>query len=57
MSEELQHMENGRVLASAVIYPGVRVAINSIMKNIQSELKFCTLLVKGDEVAIEAYDA
>ena len=57
MSEELQHMENGRVLASGVIYPGVRVAINSIMKNIQSELKFCTLLVKGDEVAIEAYDA
>ncbi|WP_029545617.1 FapA family protein [Selenomonas sp. AB3002] len=56
MAEELSHMKNGKVSASSIIYPGVRITINSLKKNIQSELQRCTLTVQGDEVTVGLYD-
>ena len=55
MSAELSEMKNGKVSVSGVIYPGTRVAINSIMKNVQSELKYCTLSVQNEEVEVSVY--
>jgi hypothetical protein len=34
----------------------VRISINSLKKNIQSELQRCTLTVKDDEVTVGLYD-
>ena len=56
MTEELSHMKNGKVSASSIIYPGVRITINSLKKNIQSELQRCTLTVQEDEVTVGLYD-
>ena len=56
MNEELSHMKNGKVSAASIIYPGVRVSINSLKKSIQSELQRCTLLVQEDEVVVGLYD-
>lgn len=56
MSDELQDMKNGKVAVSDTIYPGVRVFINSVLKNIQSEIKYCTLAVREEEVEILQYE-
>ena len=56
MTEELSQMKNGTISVASIIYPGVRVSINSLKKNIQSELQRCTLTVKDDEVTVGLYD-
>ena len=56
MTEELSQMKNGKISVASIIYPGVRITINSMKKNIQSELQRCTLTVKDDEVHIGLYD-
>lgn len=56
MTEELSQMKNGKISVASIIYPGVRVTINSLKKNIQSELQRCTLTVKEDEVTVGLYD-
>ena len=56
MTEELSQMKNGKIAVSSIIYPGVRISINSLKKNIQSELQRCTLTVKDDEVTVGLYD-
>ena len=45
-------MKLGKIRVGDTVYPGVRVSINSIMKNVQSEIKHCTLSVKEDQVDI-----
>jgi len=56
MTEELSQMKNGKIAVASIIYPGVRISINSLKKNIQSELQRCTLTVKDDEVTVGLYD-
>ena len=56
MTEELSQMKNGKISVASIIYPGVRITLNSLKKNIQSELQRCTLTVKEDEVNIGLYD-
>ncbi len=55
MEEELGRMKNGRIRVGDTVYPGARIAINSIMKNVQSEIKHCTLSVKDDQVDVGPY--
>ena len=55
MEADMEAMKNGRVRVSDVIYPGVRLTINSVMKNIQIEAKHCTLYVKDDDIKTGAY--
>ena len=56
MTEELSQMKNGKIAVASIIYPGVRISINSLKKNIQSEVQRCTLTVKDDEVTVGLYD-
>ena len=56
MTEELSQMKNGKIAVASIIYPGVRISINSLKKNIQSELQRCTITVKDDEVTVGLYD-
>ena len=56
MTEELSQMKNGKISVASIIYPGVRVTINSMKRNIQSELQRCTLTVKDEEVTVGLYD-
>ena len=52
---ELNMMQNGKIRVSDTVYPGVRISINSIMMNVQSEIKRATLSVKNDRVDIGPY--
>ena len=53
---QLANMKNGRIRASATIYPGTRLAVNNILKNIQSEYKHCTIFLNSDgEVEVGPY--
>lgn len=52
----LAEMKNGRVRVSDTIYPGTRLAVNSILKNIQSEYKRCTIFLNDNgEVEVGPY--
>lgn len=56
MQEELSKMEGGKIRISDILYPGVAVTVNSIMRNFQSEVRGCTLYVDDDdEVTIGPY--
>ena len=55
MESELNMMQNGRIRVSDTVYPGARISINSIMMNVQSEIKHATLSVKNDRVDIGPY--
>ena len=52
----LANMKNGRIRVSDTIYPGTRLAVNNILKNIQSEYKRCTIFLNDSgEVEVGAY--
>ena len=52
----LSNMKNGRIKVSDTIYPGTRLSVNNILKNIQSEYKRCTIFLNSNgEVEVGAY--
>jgi len=55
MEAEMDAMKKGRVRVSEVMYPGVKLTINSVMKNVQTEEKHCTLYVEEDFVKTGPY--
>ena len=52
---ELQNMQNGKVRVADTMYPGVRLSINSIVKNVQVKETHCTQYVKDDFIMVGAY--
>ncbi|SFT71428.1 hypothetical protein SAMN02910356_01752 [Selenomonas sp. GACV-9] len=55
LGEELSQMQNGKIRVSDTIFPGVKVSINSIIMNVQSEIMRTTLTVKDERVDIGPY--
>ncbi|MGN0941090.1 MAG: DUF342 domain-containing protein [Selenomonadaceae bacterium] len=55
MEEQIAKMSEGRIKIEDRIYPGTKVIVNSVMKNILTEEQHCTLSVKDDEVTIGPY--
>lgn len=55
LQEELGKMEKGTIRVSDIIYPGVNVSVNSVMRNFQSEVRGCTLSLEDDAVTIGPY--
>lgn len=52
----LSEMKNGKIRVSDTIYPGVRLAVNSLLKSIQTEYKRCTISLNEDgEVSVGPY--
>lgn len=52
---ELHNMQNGRICVADTMYPGVRLSINSIVKNVQVKETHCTQYVKDDFIMVGAY--
>jgi len=52
---ELQKMKRGRIRVKDTMFPGVRMSINSILKNVQVEENHCTQYVEDDFIKIGAY--
>ena len=53
LEEKLNEMKKGRVRADDTMYPGVRLSINSVSKNVQEIFKHCTMSLNNNgEVAL-----
>lgn len=50
--ESIAEKKNCRVVCSGVIYSGVKIIINKVMRQISEELKFCTLTESGGEIKV-----
>ena len=52
LEEKLNEMRNGKVRADDTIFPGVRLSINNIVKNVQEVYKHCTMYLDNGEVTL-----
>lgn len=53
---QLANMKNGRVKVSEIIYPGVRLSVNGLLKNIQSDYRRCTIFLNDNgEIEVGPY--
>ena len=55
LEEEMQHMKNGIVRVNDTLYPGVKLKINNIIKNVQTAEKHCTLKADKDTIRTGPY--
>lgn len=55
LEAEIAQMRVGRIRVADKMYPGTKIIINSIMKNIQTEEQHCTLSVEDDEIKAGPY--
>ena len=56
IEQQLLNMKKGKIRVSDTIYPGVRLAVNNILKSIQSEYKHCSIsLNEAGEVEVGTY--
>ena len=51
----LGDMKHGRVRVDDILYPGVRLSINSIVKSIQEEYHHCTMLLEDGQIVLGQY--
>ena len=51
----LADMKNGKIKVSDIIYPGTRLSINSIVKNIQEDYRRCTMTLQDGEITVGPY--
>ncbi len=55
LEEQLANMRKGKVCVSDRVYPGQKLIINSIVKQIQREEQHCSFQVEDDEVRVGPY--
>ena len=55
LEELLGDMKHGRVRIDDVLYPGVRLSINSVVKSIQEEYHHCMMILQEGEVVLAPY--
>lgn len=56
IEEKLANMKNGYIKVSDIIYPGARLSVNGVLKNVQSEYRHCTVsLNDAGEVVVGSY--
>ena len=55
LDAELQKMKKGKVKVRDTMYPGTKLSINSILKNVQVEEKHCVQYVEEDFVRTGPY--
>ncbi len=55
LEEALSNMKHGKVMVADAIFPGVRVTINSAVKNFNTPARRCSLTVDGEEVSLGPY--
>ena len=56
IEEQLTNMKNGKIRVSDRIYPGVRLSLNNILKNVQTEYKRCNISLNEEgEIEVGTY--
>ena len=56
LEEQIAQMKNGRICVSDRVYPGQKLIVNSVVKQIQTEEQHCTFRVEEDEVRVGPYE-
>lgn len=51
----LGDMKHGRVRVDDVLYPGVRLSINSVAKSVQEEYRHCTMILEDGQIVLGQY--
>lgn len=51
----LSEMKNGKIRADDTIYPGSRLSINAVVKNVQEEYRHCTMSLQDREIVLGTY--
>lgn len=55
LEAQLGEMKNGRIRVDDIIYPGSRLSVNSIVKNVQEEYRHCSLHLQEGELVVGQY--
>ena len=56
IESQLVNMKNGRIKVSDIIYPGVRLSVSNVKKNIQSDYRRCTIFMNDSgEIEVGVY--
>lgn len=55
LEQELADMKHGKIVVSGTVYPGVRIAINSIQKQFLNEVKHVQLSLEDEVVVMTSY--
>lgn len=55
LEEKLAEMKNGKIHVDDTIYPGARLSINSVVKNVQEQYRHCTMYLNDGEISLGAY--
>ena len=55
LEDQIAQMKDGVLRASDKIYPGTKIVINSIMKNVQTEEQHCKMSVVDEQVQVSPY--
>ena len=51
----LGDMKHGRVRVDDVLYPGVRLSINSVAKSVHEEYRHCTMILEDGQIVLGQY--
>lgn len=52
LETQLSEMKNGKIRVDDVMYPGARLSINSVVKNVQEEYRHCTMSLNEGEISL-----
>ena len=52
LETKLSEMKNGKIRVDDVMYPGARLSINSVVKNVQEEYRHCTMSLNEGEISL-----
>lgn len=55
LEAKLSEMKNGKIKADDVIYPGSRLSVNAVVKNVQEEYHHCTMFLEDGEITLGPY--
>ena len=55
LEEKLAEMKNGKIRVDDIIYPGSRLSVNSVVKNVNEEYRHCTMYLNEGEIALGTY--
>lgn len=55
LETKLSEMKNGKIRVDDVMYPGARLSINSVVKNVQEEYRHCTMSLNEGEISLGVF--
>lgn len=55
LETKLSEMKNGKIRVDDIMYPGARLSINSVVKNVQEEYRHCTMSLNEGEISLGVF--